>query len=79
MKCPTCGTWTIVLETRISPTRNVRRRRLCANEHNYTTEEVVVPREVLEQERQARLKAAREKRMESIRARKSKAAGETSS
>lgn len=45
MKCPECGTWTIVKETRIS-TGNSRRRRLeCANEHRFTTlETIVVPK-----------------------------------
>jgi transcriptional regulator NrdR family protein len=45
MKCPECGTWTIVKETRIS-TGNTRRRRLeCANEHRFTTlETIVVPK-----------------------------------
>ena len=70
MKCPTCGKWTIVLDTRPSPIRNVRRRRQCANEHTFTTEETVVPSEVLEQERLERLAKARTKRLESVRARK---------
>jgi len=45
MKCPVCGTWTIVKETRTS-TGNTRRRRLeCANEHRFTTlETVIVPK-----------------------------------
>ena len=44
MKCPECGTWTIVKETRIS-TGNSRRRRLeCANEHRFTTLETIVVR-----------------------------------
>jgi transcriptional regulator NrdR family protein len=46
MKCPVCGTWTIVKETRTS-TGNTRRRRLeCANAHRFTTiETVVIPKE----------------------------------
>jgi transcriptional regulator NrdR family protein len=45
MRCPVCGTWTIVKETRTS-TGNTRRRRLeCANEHRFTTlENVIVPK-----------------------------------
>ena len=45
MKCPECGTWTIVKETRTS-SGNTRRRRLeCANEHRFTTlETVIVPK-----------------------------------
>lgn len=74
MKCPVCNKWTIVLDTRPSPVRNVRRRRQCANEHTFTTEETVVPPEVLEQERLERLAKARTKRLESIRARKPKSA-----
>ena len=42
MRCPECGTWTIVKETRIS-TGNTRRRRLeCANEHRFTTLETII-------------------------------------
>jgi len=42
MKCPECGTWTIVKETRTS-TGNSRRRRLeCANMHRFSTMETIV-------------------------------------
>lgn len=42
MKCPECGAWTIVKETRAS-TNNTRRRRIeCANEHRFTTLEKIV-------------------------------------
>lgn len=37
MKCPVCGTWTIVLDS-----RNGRRRRECANLHRFVTQENVV-------------------------------------
>ena len=44
VKCPVCGTWTIVKETRTS-TGNTRRRRMeCANEHRFTTLETIVDR-----------------------------------
>jgi transcriptional regulator NrdR family protein len=44
MKCPECGTWTIVKESRIS-TGNTRRRRLeCANFHRFSTLETIVDR-----------------------------------
>jgi len=45
MKCPECGTWTIVKETRTN-LGNTRRRRLeCANEHRFTTlETIIVPK-----------------------------------
>lgn len=39
MKCPTCNTWSDVLETR--PTKDgVKRRRECANLHRFTTYEM---------------------------------------
>jgi len=41
MKCPECGSWSTVLETRITE-KGYKRRRECANEHKFTTEEVVV-------------------------------------
>jgi transcriptional regulator NrdR family protein len=41
MKCPECGAWTDVKETRSRGTY-VYRRRCCANEHCFTTEERVV-------------------------------------
>jgi transcriptional regulator NrdR family protein len=42
MRCPECGTWTIVKETRIS-TGNTRRRRLeCANMHRFSTMETII-------------------------------------
>jgi transcriptional regulator NrdR family protein len=50
MKCPVCGTWTVVKET-----RGIRRRRECANEHKFTTEEVFVPQDVLKQRSLANL------------------------
>ena len=54
MKCPECGTWTIVKETRIS-TGNTRRRRLeCANEHRFTTlETIVVPKTSIHKKQKA--------------------------
>jgi predicted ATP-dependent serine protease len=73
MECPHCGAWSSVKETRSSPTR-YRRRRECANEHNFTTEEVVVTQEQLEAERTERLKITRAKRVESVQARRPKSA-----
>ena len=54
MKCPECGTWTIVKETRIS-IGNTRRRRLeCANEHRFTTlETIVVPKTSIHKKQKA--------------------------
>jgi transcriptional regulator NrdR family protein len=56
MKCPVCGVWTVVKEARESVVHNYRRRRECANGHKFTTEEVVIPKEQLTQERRDRLK-----------------------
>lgn len=66
MNCPECGAWSVILETRSSPTR-YRRRRECANEHKFTTEEVVVSQKQIKTERSDRFNAVREKRVESIR------------
>ena len=66
MKCPTCGTWTVVKET-----RGTRRRRECANEHRFTTEEVVIPEEVIKQKQRDTLKANSE-RMVAVRQSKRK-------
>ena len=67
MKCPTCGAWSLVKGTRESPTFGHMRRRECANYHKFTTQEVIIPEEVIkEQQRQNALRAgviAREKRM----------------
>ena len=67
MKCPVCGVWSIVKETRKSPTFGYRRRRECANEHKFTTQEILVPQEAIDEERRKNvLKAGavgREKRM----------------
>ena len=64
MECPHCGAWSLVKETRSSPTR-YRRRRECANEHNFTTEEVVVSQEKIRAENTERLRVIRTKRVES--------------
>ena len=51
MKCPFCGAWSDVLET-----RDGRRRRQCANGHRFTTEEAVTSytaRRVRDRNRQA--------------------------
>ena len=37
MKCPVCGAWTVVLDS-----RQGRRRRECANLHRFVTQENVV-------------------------------------
>jgi transcriptional regulator NrdR family protein len=49
MKCPECGAWTLIKETKESPTFGYRRRRECANYHKFTTQEIVVPQETIKQ------------------------------
>lgn len=40
MKCPHCGAWTSVEETREHEFGTTRRRRLCANGHTFPTVEI---------------------------------------
>ena len=40
MKCPRCGVWTRVLETRAESNVVDRRTRVCGNEHRFRTYEV---------------------------------------
>lgn len=62
MKCPLCGTWSAVIDSRIP-----MRRRECANGHRFTTEEILNDRtmrlnlrdeQILADERPQRLIAA---------------------
>ena len=71
MKCPECGAWTLIKETRQSPTFGYTRRRECANEHRFTTQELVIPQEAIDYERRTHLENIR-KRLESIQTRKPK-------
>jgi len=72
MKCPTCGAWSLVKQTKKSPTFGYTRRRECANEHRFTTQEVIVPQEAIDEERRTNI-ANNLERLESIRASKPKA------
>jgi quinol monooxygenase YgiN len=54
-----------------SPTFGYVRRRECANEHRFTTKEVFIPQEAIDEERRNHLEDMRE-RLESIRARRRK-------
>lgn len=53
MKCPTCGTWTLVKETRKTPTNEKRRRYECANEHRFSTLEKIIPEKKVRQKSKA--------------------------
>ena len=49
MKCPVCDAWSIVKQTKTSPMFGYVRRRECANEHRFTTREVVIPDEEIKE------------------------------
>jgi transcriptional regulator NrdR family protein len=72
MKCPTCGAWTLVKQTKNSPTFGHTRRRECANEHRFTTQEVIVPQEAIDAERRNHYERM-QKQLESVRAGRPKA------
>lgn len=40
LKCPICGAWSTVLDTREGLSETVRRRRKCANHHRFPTLEM---------------------------------------
>jgi len=42
MKCPICGTWTLIKETRMRNDNTKRRRYECANLHKFNTLEQFV-------------------------------------
>jgi hypothetical protein len=43
MKCPVCGTFTEVIDSRMRSDGTRRRRYLCANMHRFTTLELILP------------------------------------
>lgn len=43
MKCPRCGAWALIKETRAREDNTMRRRYECANLHRFTTIETVKP------------------------------------
>jgi transcriptional regulator NrdR family protein len=54
MKCPECGAWTVVKETRVDENNSRRRRIECANMHRFTTlETVIVTKTQLRQKQKA--------------------------
>jgi transcriptional regulator NrdR family protein len=67
MKCPVCSAWTLVKQTTNSPIFGYTRRRECANEHRFTTKEVVIPdEEIKEYQKESMLNAinrGREKKL----------------
>jgi transcriptional regulator NrdR family protein len=67
MKCPICNAWSTVKTTRESPTFGHTRRRECGNEHRFTTQEVFIPQEAIDEERRTHIKNMQE-RLESVRA-----------
>jgi transcriptional regulator NrdR family protein len=42
MKCPECGAWTVVKDSRVDQNNSRRRRIECANMHRFTTLETVI-------------------------------------
>ena len=52
MKCPTCGAWSLVLDTRTKK-EGMRRRRKCANGHRFVTVEAVVPTNMRDDDRRS--------------------------
>lgn len=43
MKCPRCGAWALIKETRAKEDNTMRRRYECGNLHRFTTIEYVKP------------------------------------
>lgn len=61
MKCPECGAWSLVLNTRNSPTYGHTRRRECGNKHRFTTAEQVIADEKIAEDKRERIKGNRDK------------------
>ncbi len=53
MKCPVCGAWTTVKETRKTADNQKKRRYECGNEHRFNTLETIVPKKEVRQKRKA--------------------------
>jgi len=65
MKCPECGAWSVILETRDTSVR-YRRRRECGNNHKFTTEEVALSEDQLKEEQKNRAREVRKNRNPAI-------------
>ena len=50
MKCPICGAATDVKATRTKDNNMVYRTRVCFNDHKFTTKEIPVPQELIDEE-----------------------------
>lgn len=61
MKCPVCDAWTTIKESRESPIFGYIRRRECGNEHRFTTQEKVIPDEIIKDLQRERLRTIRKK------------------
>lgn len=62
MRCPICDGKTLVTETRESPTFGFKRRRRCENGHYFSTQETVIPREALIEERRSHINKIKKKK-----------------
>lgn len=64
MKCPTCGAWTTIKESRESTIFGYTRRRECGNQHRFTTQERILPEDAIKQyQRLQILKAVKHKKV----------------
>lgn len=61
MKCPVCDAWTTIKESRESPIFGYIRRRECGNQHRFTTQEKVIPNEIIKDLQRERLRTVRKK------------------
>lgn len=61
MKCPVCDAWTTIKESRESPIFGYIRRRECGNQHRFTTQEKVIPDEIIKDLQRERLRTVRKK------------------
>lgn len=50
MKCVVCGAATDVKESRTRENNMVYRKRVCFNDHKFTTKEIPVPQELIDEE-----------------------------
>jgi len=51
MKCPVCGAWTLIKDTRKTADNQKKRRYECANEHRFNTLETILPQKEVRQKR----------------------------